>query len=245
MIDAHAHLSDYRLAPIIDRLVAGLKSRGLRQLIMGGVDLDDWHRQRNLVARYPDFLIAAFGIHPWTVRDRSPEELAEMFTLLQVDFADARFLGEIGIDFFGLIDQSRRQKQETWCLRQLDFAVKTRKPVVLHVVRGHDRMLSLLRQVSGVRGFVHGFRGPPEIGIQYVELGLTLSFNQRSFRHDQPAQWSWLRGTSVVVESDEPLLKQPVGDVESIADRWIQGLRSATDFLRAAGAIIDDPLKIR
>jgi TatD DNase family protein len=241
MIDAHAHLSDVRLVSILDELVARLMRKGVRHVVLGGVDPQDWRRQRELCDRFPNFLTAAFGIHPWTVRDCSDDVLEQMMATLERDLSDVKIMGEIGLDFFGLKDETSRLKQETWCHRQLDLARRNSKPVVIHVVRGHDRMLGMLRRHHGVKGLIHGFRGPADIGLQYIELGMTLSLSLRSFRNDRPELWQWLKGVPVVVESDEPLHADIPADVDAIADRWIHSLRASTDFLNKVGAFILDP----
>jgi TatD DNase family protein len=236
MIDAHAHLSDLRLAPILDELVPRLQSEGVCHIHLGGVEPKDWERQRQIFERFPDFLTPAFGIHPWTVRDASDVALEQMFESLKNNLSSVKTLGEIGLDFSGVKSNESRLKQEFWCQRQLRLAVDAGKPVVLHVVRGHDRMLGFLRRTGHVTGIIHGFRGPPEIGRAYMELGMTLSFSLRSFQRDRPDQWSWLKGARVVVESDEPLRGEDVTDAAALAHRWASSLRSARRFLMEAGA---------
>lgn len=241
MIDAHAHLSDVRLATILDDLVRRLKSEGVRHIHLGGVDSQDWERQRHICDRFPDFITPAFGIHPWTVRDSSDVALEQMFENLKTNLSRIKTLGEIGLDFVGIKSNDSRLRQELWCQRQLYLAVDAGKQVVLHVVRGHDRMLGLLRRTGRVTGIVHGFRGSPDIGLAYMDLGMTLSFSLRSFQRDRPDQWSWLEGAQVVVESDEPLYGGDLTDAEALARRWASSLRAARSFLIDAGAHVISP----
>lgn len=257
VIDAHAHLADIRLESILDALVGTLRAKGLLHVILGGVDPQDWCRQRDICQRFPQFLTAAFGIHPWVVRDSSDSVLEQLFATLERDLPNVKIVGEIGLDFFGLKDPGSRLKQERWCRRQLDLAIRNNKPVVIHVVRGHDRLLAMLRRSPGLKGLIHGFRGPATIGRQYIELGLTLSMSPRSFGNDRPEQWQWLKGVAVVVESDEPLHSRLVTNTEvntevntdinteALADRWINSLRLATNFLNEAGALVVDPFDER
>jgi TatD DNase family protein len=244
MIDAHAHLSDVRLVPILDDLVVALRDKGLQHVVLGGIDPDDWTRQKAILKRYPNFVTTAFGIHPWTVRDRSDAQLELMFDRLRREISHAGFLGEIGLDFYSCKNSHDRVRQERWCQRQIDLAMAERKPVVLHVVRGHDRMISILRRVGGAKGLVHGFTGSKEIAREYLRLGLTLSMGLRSFRGQSAGQWSWLKGVDVVVESDEPLCQAEFSDAASLAERWVSSLDGAERFLAAAGVPVKSPLSL-
>lgn len=110
------------------------------------------------------------GIHPW---------LAES-TVELPDFSQCDIIGETGLDYACEVD---REAQKRLFREHLDAAIKTNKPVVLHVVRAVDDVLNILKEHSGLRGIVfHGFIGSLQQAERCIERGYYLSVGPRSLR---------------------------------------------------------------
>jgi TatD DNase family protein len=110
------------------------------------------------------------GIHPW---------LAES-TVKLPDFSQCDIIGETGLDYACGVD---REAQKRLFREHLDAAIKTNKPVVLHVVRAVDDVLNILKKYSGLRGIVfHGFIGSLQQAEKCIERGYYLSVGPRSLR---------------------------------------------------------------
>lgn len=233
MIDAHAHLSDPRLAESVSNLITELRAKGLQHMVLGGVDPDDWSRQIAIAAHTPGFTTTVAGIHPWTVRDQSNEILEAMFARLEVIAPQVSAIGETGVDFFETKDPVQRMKQPEWCERQLELATRFQKPVVLHVVRGHDVVLGLLKHYRGKPGIVHAWRGSEQDGRKYIDRAFALSIGPRSIHRLKPADLSWIPRENFVLETDGPdvphLKNQPMG-----AKEWIAAMREVAGFMAKA-----------
>lgn len=231
MIDAHAHLSASSMAPLVDDVVTQLRVMGIRHIVLGGIDPADWWRQLDLAHRYPGFLTTSAGIHPWVVRDCENGDLESMFHHLKERAADFDLMGEVGFDFHEDNSLSQKTKQMHWCERQLDLASSLLKPVVLHVVRGHDQTLTLLRGRKTLFGILHAFSGSPELAEQYSRLGFIISIGRRFFSSKYGKDLRWLKELPFVIESDGPLKTWPQSNPKIIAERWIQELRSSAQKL--------------
>ena len=231
MIDAHCHLSDPRLESMATDVVEGLRAAGIRQVILGGVNPVEWRHQELLAEKYPDFVVPVMGIHPWTVRDKDDDELDGMFRLLEEKSPNLSILGEIGLDFHQDNSPAQKTKQTRWCERQLMLAASLNKPVVLHVVRGHDIMLPLLREINGLSGLIHGFTGSSQIAKQYIDLGFKLSLGARTFRHKKGVDFSWLGQGDFVLESDAPDYRKPIASASNVVSDWLGTLTATSSFL--------------
>jgi len=225
MIDSHGHLADVRIALIVDELIVELQRLGVTKVIMGGVDPQEWMRQRDLQHKYSTFVETSFGIHPWVIAESDDTELESMFETLSRELATANFAGEIGLDFFRCKSSDERLRQEYWCERQLDLAYKLHKPIVVHSVRAHDRMISLLKKHHIHSGIIHGFHGNESIGRQYLNLGFKLSVDGQDFAGRNRGQFSWMKLGDFVLESDEPLERSPLPDPKTLARLWVGHLK--------------------
>jgi TatD DNase family protein len=199
--------------------------------VLGGVDPIEWKCQELLKAKWPLLVTKVVGIHPWTVRDHDEASLEKMFSILRTEINFAEALGELGLDFYPKRLPEQVEKQSQWCLRQLELAKSVGKPVVLHVVRGHDVMQSLLKTVALPRGMIHGFKGSGEVAKFYLERGYILSLGSRSFHGASSEDYRWLPKDGFVLESDAPPYKGEVTKFDTLAVDWIQGLDECAEFL--------------
>lgn len=115
------------------------------------------------------------GIHPWDA-----ERGLEL-----PDFASCDIIGETGLDY--ACDVSI-EAQERLFRQHLEAAEHLAKPVVLHVVRGFERVMSMLADYT-LQGVVfHGFIGSQQQASRATKRGYYLSFGLRSLRSERTRQ---------------------------------------------------------
>ena len=216
-IDAHCHLADPRWAVELEQVLERAAKSGVGRFMQGGVDPEDWDRQRELSRRYPGRVWPVFGLHPWWVRDpaRTDAEIEGALSLLEsaVREPGVRALGEVGLDFAGdpaFGEGKLRERQLRIFERQLEIADKAGKPVVLHVVRAHGEALDVLerRGRPGRGGLNHAFSGSLEVARRYIELGLLISVGgglvrKKGFETLKRAVVK-IPAEALVIESDAP-----------------------------------------
>lgn len=215
MIDAHCHLADEKIAPLLPRLMESAAFAGITTLIQGGIDPKDWDRQDLLSHQYPGQIIKVFGLHPWSVHKITQEyaegcatedELERCLLLLRDRLPRAAALGETGLDF--LKDRSSSKREQIWAFQeQIDLAIRLEKPLVLHVCGAHDSALALLdrRAQPGYkfRGIVHSFQGSLETARRYRDLGFLLSLQLRDIGENLD-RLQELGPRALVYETDAP-----------------------------------------
>lgn len=187
MFDSHCHLHDERMAPCWEDALRRARAAGVRGMLLAGVDLPGWQRQDLLRGQHPD-LAVAFGVHPQVVPllhgDEGEAALARQLDALAGILAGEgplgrpHAVGELGLDALGEAHRGSLDRQEAVFRAQLALARAHDLPVVLHILRAHDRALRVLREGGVPRrgGVVHSYSGPAELVPRYVALGLSLSF---------------------------------------------------------------------
>lgn len=209
-IDAHCHLADPRLDLGRDALLAQARVAGIGRWIQGGVDPADWDRQLELVARYPGEIVPVFGLHPWRAALSSESAIKHAVAELEKRLEDAPLMGEMGLDLVPRhADGEGLGRQELAFRLQLELAKRSNKPLVLHVVRGHEQALRYLTEAGELPagGLIHSFSGPYETAKAYVDLGFLVSVGTAVCRLGHAALKAAIKrlpASALVVETDSP-----------------------------------------
>lgn len=142
----------------------------------------------------PDVLSPTMaGRHPWD---------AEREAALP-DLSGADIIGETGLDF--VCDVSREAQERLFRLH-LEAAKRLNKPVVLHVVRSFEQVMSILREYNLAGVLFHGFVGSTAQARRCVERGYYLSFGARSLRSPRTREViATLPHHSLFIETDDAL----------------------------------------
>ncbi len=168
LIDTHAHLNlpGYRDLPeVLERA----RERGLRAIVVVGIDLKTSQRALDLAKQYPDWIYPTAGVHPHEVHKLQEEDYQKLASLVKQGVA----LGEIGLDF--VKEYSPRQVQLEHLERQLTLAKDLHRPVILHVRGAYREIFSVLRPFIPLRAVLHCFAGTVEEARQALDMGLLIS----------------------------------------------------------------------
>lgn len=184
LYDAHHHLQDHRLDAERAAILQQLPQTGLAEAIVNGSAEDDWEDVA-LLARAHSWLRPSFGLHPWYVKERSPqwqERLRHWLTL----FPEAS-VGEIGLDrWIENPDITAQIECFSW---QLQLATELQRPATIHCLRAWGLLEEQLRQQTlPERGFLlHSYGGPAEMIPGFTKLGAYFSLSPY-FGHARKAQ---------------------------------------------------------
>lgn len=189
-IDAHSHWSDLRLSQAKDSIKAQLlqaEKLKITYFMQAGVDPEDWQRQFSLQKKFPENFGLCFGLHPYYVADifksglitKVEDSLDQLSQILPLAIA----LGEAGLDFrekvLGTIAVEKAMAFQIEAFEnQIQLAHAFKKPLVLHIVRAHEKAIEVLRmwkQEKAYSGLVHAFTGSFETAQLYIELGFLIS----------------------------------------------------------------------
>jgi TatD DNase family protein len=216
-IDSHCHLDAPEFS--VDRADVFKRAQdvGVQWSVMPAVQAKDFESLQRLAKLFHQPY--ALGIHPLYVPHAQVEDLLALESCIQAalavnqagELSDPRLVavGEIGLDFFvpALCEPSMREKQMFFYQAQLKLAQKYNLPVILHVRKSADQLLSGLRRCAVRGGIAHAFNGSLQQAQAFVELGFVLGFGG-TVTFDRALQIRRLATqlplSSIVLETDAP-----------------------------------------
>lgn len=174
LFDSHCHLDAAEFDLDRDAVFARARAAGVSRILVPGVCLSGIPAQLAFCRTSTD-LHAAVGLHPVHLDTHRPGDTAGLRRLVADKRDDVVAIGEIGLDYF--VESLDRSRQKALFEEQLALAREFGLPVILHVRRAHDAVLSALRKARLPRGGIcHAFAGSPEQARQYIGLGFLLGF---------------------------------------------------------------------
>ncbi|KPK12420.1 MAG: DNAase [Acidithiobacillales bacterium SG8_45] len=202
LVDTHCHLDDSSFDADRDAVLAHCHNQGIDRIVIPAVTRDGWDALLHLCEQHPE-LTPALGLHPVYIEQHQQADLDRLAQYLENPAVVA--VGEIGLDF--LIDNPDKEKQEQFFGAQLDLAEQAGLPVILHVRKAHDRVLTFLRKKQLKGGIAHAFNGSLEQARHYINLGFKLGFGgmltyERSTKLRRLAKELPL--DAIVLETDSP-----------------------------------------
>ncbi len=200
LIDTHCHLDASEFDPDRAQVIARARMAGVGAFVVPGVERKSFGNVLDLCAAelscYP-----ALGIHPLYVQGASIGDLE----VLREKAMEIVAIGEIGLDFF--VEHYDRELQVDYFEAQLRIAREFDLPVLLHVRRSQDAILSSLRKTKVKGGIAHAFNGSLQQAEEFIKLGFKLGFGgamtyERATKIRHLAQTLPLN--SIVLETDSP-----------------------------------------
>ncbi len=197
-IDIHSHLGFEDYGSDRANVIKRMKEAGVGTIAIGA-DLET-SREAVKVASENENVWACIGQHP-----------THNMTKTEVDHGQLGFnesdyeelvknpkvvaIGECGLEYYkleGNIDEIKKKQKEDF-IKQIEFAIKYDKPLMLHIrdgekhkgftfegetfVSAFDDTYEILKDYEGkVRGNVHFFTGKLEMAQKFIDLGFTISF---------------------------------------------------------------------
>ncbi|MAX67782.1 MAG: TatD family hydrolase [Bacteriovoracaceae bacterium] len=174
IIETHCHL-DYLKAKSLDEILNEAKEQGIEKIITIAVEPDNFDSVFNLAQKYPEVYFSQ-GIHPHDAKLSTSEALKT----IEQRSAERKMVavGEIGLDYH--YDNSPRETQKKVFKQQLEIAIKTKKPVIIHSRDADEDMISILSEYAPkmpYKGVIHSFTSGEELAKKAIELGFYLGFN--------------------------------------------------------------------
>ncbi len=202
LFDTHCHLDVEDFDTDRQAVLARARDNGVRGIVVPGVQARDWDRLLEFCGSDAD-LYPALGLHPLYLDRHRDSDLQRLGEMLATQRPVA--VGEIGLDYH--VDGLDRDRQRQLFEAQLGIARDAGLPVILHVRKAHDDVLSTLRRIPVKGGICHAFNGSLQQGQRYIELGFRLGFGgmltfERSSRLRALARELPLE--ALVLETDAP-----------------------------------------
>jgi TatD DNase family protein len=172
MIDTHCHLDFDAFDGRRDATVSEANAAGVHTLITIGVDLQTSQRAVELSEKY-DSVYATVGVHPHDARKLDDRVVTKLKELAERKRVVA--IGEIGLDFYR--DLSPRQVQKEAFHEQLELAIATNLPVVIHTREAFEETVTIVEEYADklAGGVFHCFPGNAADARRVFDLGFVVS----------------------------------------------------------------------
>lgn len=173
LVDTHTHLDGKEFDQDREAVFERAREAGITRIInIGATEGIEGARRSIELAEKFDFIWAAVGVHPHdaTIKldDAYLEELASHPRVVAI--------GETGLDFYR--DWSPFDKQELWFRKQIELALKIKKPLVIHSREAGAKCLAILKEMnaSAVGGVFHCYAEDELFARELADINFLVSF---------------------------------------------------------------------
>lgn len=173
IFETHAHYEDEKFDPDRAELLSSMGEYGIGRIINVGSSMETSERSIALAHQYP-FIYAAVGLHPDAVKSATPENLDQLRRWTEDPRVVA--IGEIGPDYHYEKDPAVRKLQLQAFCDQLDLALETGLPVIVHSREAAADTMEILTEFAkkGGRGVIHCYSYSSDQALQYIKMGFFI-----------------------------------------------------------------------
>ncbi len=172
--ETHCHLDYLKDRPLEETLRLAAEA-GVGRIVTIGVDPANLDGVMALAEAHAPVYFSQ-GIHPHDSKDATDSEWAKITA--RASHPKMVAVGEIGLDYH--YNNSPPDVQRVAFRRQLEIAVATGKPVIIHSRDADDEMAAMLAEFAPRlprKGVVHSFSSGLELARAAIDLGFYLGFN--------------------------------------------------------------------
>ncbi len=214
-VDTHCHLNFNLFEQDLDQVLQRAWEHGLQRILVPAIDLAT-SRQVVALSEKDSRLYAAVGVHPNDASSWQTHTLDELRELACHPRVVA--IGEIGLDYYR--DRAPRELQQQVLLAQLELAVETGKPVVIHAREALSDLWPMLSSwqtaLAGLQaslaerpGVLHSFDGSLEDAQRALAHGFLLGITGPVTYRNAPARQQLVAAlplAGLLLETDAPFL---------------------------------------
>ena len=206
--DTHTHLDGEEFKADLPDVIGRAKAQGVGRVLVPAIDLKSVDTVLAVCRQFPGYAFPMIGLHPEEVKADWETQLCQ----LKARFTEASFIaiGEVGLDFYW--DRTFEREQLLAFEAQVEWAVETQLPLVIHCRKAQNELLYILKryekELSG--GVFHCFTGNQKEAEQLLKferfalgIGGVLTFKSSHLREDLPAVVPLER---IVLETDSPYM---------------------------------------
>ena len=157
MIDVHCHLEHEKFRNN-KQLIQSLKNE-LKAIITSSSHPKDFEYSLQLRKEFGGFVFLGVGLHPEYIDEFSEETLDFFEDFAKRNKNEIVSIGEIGLDYFWIKDESLREKQKWLFEKLIELAKSIDKPVTVHIRDAYEDALEILEKVDYQKVHLHMFGG--------------------------------------------------------------------------------------
>lgn len=168
IFDSHAHYDREEFDEDREELLTHMKEKGIGAIVNVGASMTSTAGSVELAHKYEN-IYASAGVHPCDTYELTEQD---MLTLEKYT-TDSKVVavGEIGLDYH--YPDTNKELQEKWFTRQLDMAVRTKLPVIIHSRDAANDTMNIMKKYQGklTGGVIHCYSYSADMAKEYVKMG--------------------------------------------------------------------------
>jgi TatD DNase family protein len=207
--DVHCHLQDPRLRPDLREMLDTCRAIGITRWMVNATREADWDAVTALARSEPG-VYAAYGLHPWWQKERSPDWAMRLEGLLRAD--PAATLGETGLDRW--MEAPDLEEQIKVLETHLELSRTLGRPITLHCLKAWQELAMVVkRHPASEAGFLlHSYSGPEAQISMWTRTGAYFSFSPGFLHPRKTRQRAAFRAVPLerlLLETDAPDMAPP------------------------------------
>ena len=208
MIDTHCHLNDNRYNKDLDTVVNNALKNGVEYIIVPATNPNDLDKTIKIAERF-DNVYCGLGVHPHDASKFNEKVYEKMLYLSNHKKVIA--IGEFGLDYFRNL--SSKEEQRFAFNRQLDLAIATSLPAILHNRDADNDFVEILEKYmnKGLHGVCHCYSSGLEVAEKLLKMGVYFSFtaNITFPKVDMSDVIKLIPLEKIMLETDSPYMTPP------------------------------------
>ena len=203
LVDTHAHICDETFDADRTEVLANAGTSGVAAVVAVGENLADAKKNLNLATKHPMIKPAA-GLYP-TILDSDKAE--EMQALIRKERSRLVAIGEVGLDYWVVKEESGKDLQKMIFKSFIDLAKELDLPVNVHSRSAGRHAIALLLECGAERVQMHAFDGKASAARPAIDAGFFFSIPPSVIRSRQKQKLvKNLPLGNLLVETDSPVL---------------------------------------
>ncbi|NQT33818.1 TatD family hydrolase [bacterium] len=203
LTDVHAHICD----PVFDsdrtEVLQRASDVGVTSIIAVSETLEDAQKNLKLADTHPQ-IKPATGLYPTIL---SMDQAVSMENFIRENRQRLTAIGEVGLDFWKIQDESGRQLQREIFHRFIELGKELDLPLNIHSRSAGKHVISMLLEAGAKRVLLHAFDARYSTALPAVEAGYFFSIPPSIVRSRQKQKLvKQLPLASILLETDSPVL---------------------------------------
>lgn len=228
IIDTHAHLDE------IENLEEALKQAkevGVAGIIAVGSDIASNVKTLEIAKKYPGFVYAALGWHPWYIKETDKEASLEF---IRANMDKAVGIGEVGLDYHKRVRAVADKDLQKRALRELlKIAEEYDKPALIHSRYAWRDAYDMVRGAGLNKAVFHWYTGTSSVLRDIIDSGYYVSVTPAVEYHEEHRRA--IKETplgQLLLETDSPVVyaRGREGEFKSSPADAARSLRGAAEL---------------
>ena len=170
--DSHCHLQDDKTKNA-QQIIKELKNEGFAKVVCVSSNPEDWEKVAKIATENPDFVIPAFGLHPWYIK-KVEKNWLEILEKMLSRFPKAQ-VGECGLD---RLKAAEWETQKEIFSAQIELAKHFNRPLNIHMLKAENEFESFWKKMPQ-KFLFHSFSGSLNFLKKAVDRGGYISVSAK------------------------------------------------------------------